>query len=364
MTWLALADHNERRFSLRGIGDDRHDHRLHPDDDNYVLMRGSLVFETRVSADSKPQMLLGFDHSWPAQRNLTFRAIPGGGISLVQVRGEKIAHAALTHRLSVRTDVLRVTFSWDVEHDFAQLTLERPGTHETSSVRVNNVQPMALRDLKNLLLGHDNPTFSPDLIFAALSDCIETIGPTPSLTPNAMIRTPDGYRPAQSLQRGDLVVTRGGDTVPVLHSVSRTVPARGSFAPVRLRAPYFGLLEDVVTAPEQHLVLDGSEVEYLFNQEAVLVPARHLVNGFAARFDIKGPTQKYVQLILPQHETFLVAGTPMESLYIGRIRRHPDRLSTTLLAGLERNTLPEHGRAAFKVLKWFEAIHLARQRAA
>ena len=87
------------------------------------------------------------------------------------------------------------------------------------------------------------------------------------------------------------MLTRGGGVVPVLHKLDRVVPARGSLAPVRLRAPYFGLLDDVIVAPEQRLVIDGSEVEYLFNQEAVLVPARHLVNGFAAMAESASPNR-------------------------------------------------------------------------
>jgi hypothetical protein len=60
----------------------------------------------------------------------------------------------------------------------------------------------------------------------------------------------------------------------------------------------------------------------------------------------------------------MVAGAPMNSLYIGRIRRKPDDLAQSLLAGIDRNALPEHGREAFKVLKWFEAIQVASSRAA
>jgi len=71
--------------------------------------------------------------------------------------------------------------------------------------------------------------------------------------------------------------------VPVLQTATRTVPARGSFAPIRMRAPYFGLQDDIIISPEQHVVIDGPEVEYLFSCEKVLTPARNLVNGFAAR---------------------------------------------------------------------------------
>lgn len=364
MTWLALADPVERRFSLRGIGADTYEKRLHPENEDYVLAQGSIVFEARIAPDSHPHVLLSFTEGWPNQRSLTFQAIPGGGISMVQVEGEAIAHGAIQHAISARTDVLRVTFSWNGLKNSGFLTVERPEEHQVSSRIVTGARPIPLHALRRLFLGRGDCCLSDDLVFAALSDCIEPVGPTPSLSPDAMVLTPLGYKPAGDIKRGDTVVSRGGAIVPVLHSFSRSVPARGSYAPVRLRKPYFDLLEDVVVSPEQRLVIDGSEVEYLFNQEAVLIPARHLVNGFAARKEKAGPVVSYAQLVLPAHEAMIVAGTPLESLYIGRLRRKPELLRSTIMHDTDRNTLPEHGRAAFKELKWYDAIHLARQRAA
>ncbi|WP_299401283.1 Hint domain-containing protein [uncultured Roseobacter sp.] len=364
MSWLAISDHRERRFSLRGVGHDRRDHRLHSDGADTLLATGSIMFETRLSPDGRPQVLLGFNRGWPNQSSLTFRAIPGGGVSLVQVQGENIAHTALQHSLPARTDVLRVTFSWDAPKRWGLLTVERPEEHQITSVSVRDVRPMILQDLRDMMMRRGDQTFAKDLVFAALSDQVEPVGPMPTLCPDAMVATPHGYRAAGSLKRGDTVFTRGGAVVPVLHRIDRTVPARGSFAPVRLRAPYFGLMQDVVVAPDQRLVIDGSEVEYLFAEEAVLTPARHLMNGFAALPENAGPTQRYTQVILPEHHALNVAGTSLESLYIGRLRRNADHLQATAMRGIARASLPEHGCAAFKVLKWFEAIHLARQRAA
>ena len=118
-----------------------------------------------------------------------------------------------------------------------------------------------------------------------------------------------------------LVLTPDGDAVPVLHRLSRRVPACGSFAPVRLRAPYFGLRQDITVAPSQRLVLSGSDVEYMFSQEAVLVEARHLVGGFAALAASAGPTITYTQLLLPEHEALDAAGCVAETLFVGRLRR-------------------------------------------
>ena len=203
-----------------------------------------------------------------------------------------------------------------------------------------------------------------DVLFLAVSDRVEPLGPTPRLTDRVPILTPQGYRTAASLQRGDMVETMESGPVPVLQTVSRVVPACGSFRPVRLRAPYFGLVRDIIVAPDQRLVIGGSEVEYIFGREAVLVPARYLVNGVSAIELTGAVTVRYSQVILPRHESVIAAGCPIESLYVGRLRRKPEPLAASLLAPFDRNALPEHAPSSYLMLRPFEAVTLMQRRAA
>lgn len=364
MTWLAVCDHDDRRFSLRGLGSDKQVVPVLRDSPETEIRRGTILLETRLSADAGLQALFGFRSNHPHDRSLMFQALPDGGLSLVQVRGDDICHAELRHSEAGRTDVARITYAWDCTQGWGQLTLEKPENSGIITTKVLNPHPLLLEDVRALMLGRGNATFATDMVFAALSDQIEPIGPMPTLLPSTPIETPWGYVAARDLKRGDTVVTRGEGVVPVLHSLRRMVPARGSFRPIRLRAPYFGLRQDIIVSPEQRLVMDGPEVEYLFGREAVLVPARHLVNGIGALFEPCGPTLCYNQLLLPQHQTLMAAGTPLESLYVGRLRRNKDRLRQTLLHRADRAMLPEHGSPVFPVLRWYDAIHLARRRAA
>jgi hypothetical protein len=364
MTWLALTDHSDRRLSLNGLGHDKRNTPIVADVPNQVLTRGSIVFETQVAEDNKPQVLFGYTTPHPSHRSLVFQAIPGGGVAMVHVQGDAIAHAAIAHKNAGRAEVLRLTYAWDTKYNWGRLTLEQAGETNVTSVAVENPLPLTLDDLRDLMLGRGSHDYAPDMVFAALSDQIEPIGAGPTLSPETPIATPWGYRNADTLKRGDTVYTAEGEVVPVLQSVTRTVPARGSFAPIRMRAPYFGLQDDIIIAPEQHVVIDGPEVEYLFSCEKVLTSARHLVNGFAARAEPSGHLARYTQLILPNHDTILAAGAPLESMYIGRMRRDTHQLSSSVLFGVDSNGLPEHKARAHKVLKWYEAIHLARRRAA
>lgn len=364
MTWLALTDHNDRRFSPRGLGVDK---KADPQIDmnaSALLTRGTIMFETRLSADGRPQVLFGYKSTFPSMRSLTFQAIPGGGIAMVQVQGSSISHAAIEHKEAGRTDVVRITYSWDSTQKWGRMTLEKPEETAIVSVFVEHPKPLSIDDIRDLMLGRGDQTFAPDMIFAALSDQVEPIGPMPTLLTNTPLATPWGYKPANTIKRGDTVHTRDAGVVPVLQTVQRTVPARGSFRPIRLRAPYFGLQQDIIVSPDQRLIIDGPEVEYLFNQEAVLVPARHLVNDFAALWETSGPMITYTQLLLPQHETLLAAGTTLESLYVGRIRRDAKLLKSTMFSSFESAHLPEHRQPVHQVLRWYDAIHLARRRAA
>lgn len=364
MTWLAITDHDERRFSLRGLGAQKQATPLLADDPDALLTRGTILLETHPVSDDRIIRLMGFAARAPWPRSLWFETLPGGGVRLTRSQGQSQTVAEIRREDTVRRDVLRVTYAWDATARWGRLTLEQPEETSLISVQVENPTPLSLRDIRMLMLGGPGQIFAPEMIFAALSDDIEPVGPMPTLLPDTPIETPWGHQNVGRLQRGDTVTTRTSGVVPVVQRLSRTVPARGSFRPLRLRAPYFGLQQDIIVSPEQRLLIGGPEVEYLFGQEAVLVPARHLVNGFTAFAEPSGPTVTYTQLLLPRHETMLAAGTELESLYVGRIRRHPGALARSVLHGYDRSGLPEHGKPSHQVLRQFEAIHLAKRRAA
>ena len=329
-----------------------------------MLNQGSLIVETRVSAETRPQTLLAFQRTWPVRGQFSLQALPRGGIVLVDAHGDDICHATLPFNSDGRLDILRLTYSWDAAQNWARLTLERPESDHVHTVTLNSALAMPLDDLKAVFAHGCNYEMDEEVLFLALSDRIEPVGPLPALTAQVPIMTDRGERPAGSIRRGDVVITDEGGQVPVLQVVRRTVPARGSFRPIRLRAPYFKLSRDIVVSPQQRLVMHGSEVEYMFGREAVLVPARHLVNDRSA-FVANGPDLvTYHHLLLPGHEAVLAAGCSLESLYIGRLRRKPEAIEASVLAEFDRNRLPEHAKPVWPVLKPFEAVTLATVRAA
>ncbi len=363
MGWIALTGRDGGQFAPHGIGGTGRQGPP-PPDPTELLPRGTLLLETRPAIGRRPQTLLSFGRTHPWNGSFSLQLLPSGGVALIETQERDVRHAILPFRPDDRSDSLRISYSWDAPGRWGRLSLERPGIIGVRSIAVPPPHPMPLADLRTAFTDPRQRHLDPEVIFAALSDEVEPVGPMPGLVGEVPVRTPAGYVEAGRLRRGDCVRGTGGAVVPVLHRLSRSVPSAGSFRPVRLRAPYFGLRADIVVAPHQRLVIGGSDVEYLFGSEAVLVAACHLVNGSAAVHAEAGPLTCYHGLVLPEHEEIEAAGARTESLYLGRIRRKPEIVSMSLLAGFNRARLPEHPRPLWPVLKSYEAIALAMTRAA
>ncbi|SEQ17098.1 Hint domain-containing protein [Thalassovita taeanensis] len=366
MGWIALSDRNRQVFNLNGIGADAGKaatagEELTPDS---LLIRGSIVVETNLPEDGRPQQLIRYNRDHPWVSRLSLQAIPGGAVVLVITQGKEVFHTALEHDAAGQADRLRITYSWDAPARWGRLSVERIGTDKLFLSEVRDPKPLLLSDLRIMALDPAQRQMDREVDYFAVSTRIEPVGPMPSLTARVPVLTSWGYRAAHQITRGDLLRGPDGGTTPVLATVRRTVPARGAFRPVRLRAPYFGLQQDIVVAPGQLLRLDGSDVDYLFGQQAVLVPAGHLVNGVSAMYCDGGDTVTYSQFVLPGNEPVVAAGAPLETLFLGRMRRKPAHVAASLLAGYDRSRLPEHPCSAYPVLKPFEAITLAELRAA
>jgi hypothetical protein len=366
MAWIGVSTRDEFRFALGGLGRDAGLSPLArgPGPGSAMLTQGTILVEAEMPLDDRAVTLLAWRRKMPWPSTFALRALPGRGIVMVLTQGDRVLHATLPHVTQTQGERIHVSYCWNAPARQGRLALKLAGTLRIYTVDVPAPPPIPLADLRAIVASPHEREIDDETQFIAVSDLVEPVGPQTSLSLHAPVLTVDGYRPAGKIAAGDVIRSIDGRLLPVLAAVRRTVPAYGSFAPVVLRAPYFGLREDVLVAPDQRLVIGGSEVEYLFGQEYVLVPARHLVNGTAAMHGTGSPTVTYVQLILPHHAALIVAGTPMESMFLGRIRRKPDVLAQTLLAGLDRDLLPEHAQTSYQVLRQVEAITLAQRRSA
>lgn len=351
MSWIATIDSDVRAATHGSIGHGR-------------MRRGSIVLETKASPQDRPQVLFSMRFPGQTRSELTIQAVPGGGVHFLFAREQDSVHFALPQDAEDQADVIRLTYAWDLQQNLGRLSLERPGTSKIFLKTFANPLPLTGQELLYLSERPKRQHFHSEFCYLAVSTEVVPIGPMPVICPRTPVQTLYGAKYAGDLKRGDLVTTLAGESVPVLQVLRRTVPAMGSFTPVRLRAPFFGLHQDIVLAQEARLVVGGSQVEYLFGTDNVLVPVKHLTSGSSARFEAGHPLVTYVQLLLPDHEALVLGGTAVESLNIGRIRRKQTIFPATMLQDFDPLTIPEHSKLAFPVLKHFEAVTLAEHRAA
>lgn len=366
MAWISVATPAQSWFWPQGLGADPSAPDCADFSNDALMVRGTLMFETALPALNRPRLLMAYDGGGIIPLHLSLQSLPGGGLVFILDQDGEILHGSINVADTGRADIIRVTYSWDSLARRGRIALEKPGDHVVHIVPVKNPKPMPLSDMLAITGDSTRVRIAPEVVFVAASTEIEPIGPLPTLSPNAPVATPAGFRPVAEIRAGDCVRGANGRDVTVAAKLRRSVPGIGSFRPVCLRAPYFGLQADIHVASVQKLVIDGSLVEYMFGTETVLAPAGHL-----SRFQegVETPMAEprlvtYDQLILPRNETLCVAGAALESLNIGRLRRKHDMLDATLLAGLDRAKLPEHPCPRHRVLKPFEAVVLAETRAA
>ncbi len=361
MGWIGIANHGGGRFDPAGLTG-CNAVAARPLDG--IAQRGTLMIETFLSAEGRPQTLLGLTRAQPLGGLLSVQVLPSSLIELIDEVGGDVRDAALIHNLDGRREQVRVCYSWDNGARNGVLSLEYLASGRIIRASVPPGHPLPFEDLRMLTRYPAHRVMDSDVSFVAVSDGVEPIGPMPGLTANVPIATPRGEVPVAQLRRGDTVLTSDGEVVPILRAVRQTVPAHGALRPVRLRAPFFGLTRDILIAPHHRLVIGGSDVEYMFGTEAALVPARDLVNGASAHYSDGPDLVTYHHLLLPEHQAIVAAGCPVESLYIGRLRRDRDALAASVLSAADAARLPEHARPIWPVLKPFESRTLATQRAA
>ena len=329
-----------------------------------MIETGALVLEAPLPSDHRAATLLEVATLHPTPSLLRIQSIPGEGFSVLISSGGHVFHALISHTLQARTDNFRLTLIWDSISGDGLLSIEHPGDDALFTSELTGCIAMS----GALVLGALSETRAPEvqkkLAYIGFHQGPLSIGPTPTLDYHTPVLTPQGYRKIGALKPGDTVISANANIVPVLGVFKKVTPAFGSYAPVRLRAPYFGLQSDLVMAGTQRLIVGGSDVEYTFGCDEVLIPAQHLINGTTAIAQPVGGTTTYFQLLLPENEAFIASELLLESLFIGRLRRRKAIFKHTSLAALPRNLLPEHAATVSQILRPYEAITLAAMRAA
>lgn len=207
------------------------------------------------------------------------------GIGLLMRDGARVLRARLPGPLAAGFGVARLTFHWNCRADLWSLRFERPGEPGEAQIEDRGALPLRLHDLEALCQHGPQTLRHPGLLWFGVTHHDALPRHAAWIGPRTPIATPTGFRAAGLLQRGDVVMTHEGRPVPVLSVRHLDLPSRGSHAPVLLRAPYFGHQRDMLVSADQQILLDGPDIEHLFDREEVLAHARDMAEGRTALFD-------------------------------------------------------------------------------
>lgn len=186
-----------------------------------------------------------------------------------------------------------------------------------------------------------------------------TVNSVPCFVAGTLIKTPDGNVAVETLEPGDLVVTRDNGPQPLRWIGTRDVEAKGDFAPIRIEANAFGTHDTLMLSPLHRVLIRDSLAELLFGDNEVLVAARDLVNDHSVR-PVEGGMVTYVHILFDQHEVVWSEGLATESFFPGpqttkSFEQEIVREICTLFPEIDPETGQGYSPAARRTLKRYEA---------
>lgn len=327
-----------------------------------LLSRGTLMFETEIPvAGHLPLPLLSFQSTEGWTRHLAV-AIERSNVIRLQVAQGRSRASTRLWGLDLRPgSKVRVTYGWDAPARIGHLTVQPLDGSVPQSTEIQDPPPLPMDDLDRLMDLQSGTYADPGVECLALAAGMQPICLATGLTSGTSIRTTDGLRPVERLGLGDMVMTASGIPRPIRWIARTEVPAIGQLAPIRLRAPYFGLARDIVVASSQGILMTGSDAEYLFGSETVLAKASDMRILQSVESDTRSRTVTYYQILLDQHDFLDLGGCWVESLYVGGFSGKEDALALTGLADLPSTAFPRHRGSAARSLCNYETVSLLRE---
>ena len=359
MSWVGLWSAGHGAYSPAGLG--RRSTRVV--DLNGTLPRGSLLLQFSVDVTAGHQVVLDHAATAPERSALRIAVSPDGLLTLSRQYGSDRQTWTVATGQSGRIRDVTLILTWDAPARRARLAVEiaDTGCQVIRSSRV--VLPFALRDGVRLIADPRSRRLHPSVAFLAVADHVMPLGPLPALAATTPVPTPEGLQPLAQMRPGQLVTLADGSAAQLRWVGSADLPARGRFAPLRLKAPYYRATRDLVGSADQRIHLRGSEVDYLFATPAVACAIGDLSDGVTPVIPPPRDTYRYWGFLLDRPGTLRIGGLDVEGLDVDRLRRDPALRSASVLADLPDELLPQ-AEADVPVLRGFETRTLCALRVA
>lgn len=355
LRWIGTRTPHSGTFQPSGLGT-RPDPSAAP---RALLTAGSILIEAHLRPTPHPITLLHYSavEPWPVGLNISIS--PDGTVRLSLRQGDRQIETVLQTTLGRTEHVAQVTYVWDGPARRGAIAVYLPDAGLLWQTEVLAPFPLSYQDVKRLTTAGRHMRLDPSVAFVAVAEGLCPVGPMPGLSGKAAIETPDGLRLLSDLRAGDLVSGLDKTKATVVWAGSVTLPALGRFAPMRMRSPYLKLWDDLVVARDQRVCLSGSEVEYLFGEERVSTPVRHLEHrNSVAPVKSAGPLVTYHQLLLDSQGILVANGTAVESLDAAPVLARRDMQARSVLADAPVICPNSVSELPTPVLQGYEALTL------
>lgn len=365
MSWIGYKDKTANAFNLMGLSTKMTQKPAGPLvslSHSGFLQRGTILLETSAETNGTDHLFAVADH-FDTKSGLAVGMTEQQSLWIRFLSEKDTLQYDLPIQLAPGSHQMRINFSWDVAHNWAQFSVYLPKTDQIFHRFVSSPKPVTLSSL-DALLSFSSDTLMDKTSFVAVSNKIEPVGPMPALAGSSQIATPVGHKKLFDLKIGDLVSTFDGRDAQIRWVGSALLPSKGSFRPICMRAPYFNLTQDAFVSGDQRILQSGSEVEYLFGEEAVLTKSRHLTNGTSILYADAPDLIRYYHVLLDRHDIINVNGCWMESFHPGHLSTDQTARSFSVLQSIPYELLPNQSELARPALKSFETVTLTSLKAA
>ncbi|MDZ7904507.1 MAG: Hint domain-containing protein [Cypionkella sp.] len=243
------------------------------------MAMGTFVAELRLPLP-RAKVLINLQSNHGVARSFGLFVGPDGGLSLLHRDGMAVQRVTLPAPLAASGDTARLSFRFDAVAKTWAMRLESlDNVAPTSHASGIGSLAFANGDVDDIC---KKAAVDPAVLWFGFCRSVELPRAAPWIGLRTPIETQKGWIAAAHLKAGDMIVTQDRGPLP-LRAVHRVdLPARGSFAPVLLRGPFYDPRGDLLVSADQRIAMTGSAVEYLFGTDAVLVAARDVVDGHTA----------------------------------------------------------------------------------
>ncbi len=307
--WIALSDRRDPRFASTTA----------------QIERAVFVMEFALPLAGSA-VLLNQQTDGPEPRTLSVFLDPGAGIILLNRRGSVVRRHVLPGPFPLTQGVARLSFAFDVPASRWRMQLDTTDGEDPVWSTGRDPLPLGLTDLESLCAGLGQFQRHPAVLWFGATQGAALPDRAPWIGLNTMVDTLAGPVPAGQLRPGDRILTLDEGPLPLLRVTHRDLPSAGFFAPVLLRAPFYGAQRDLLVSSDQLVMLSGILVEYHFGEDEVLIPAGALIDGRKALAEHRRAVTSSVALHLGCPALFTADGCVLMSDAAHRLTPPPRRI--------------------------------------